>query len=506
MRDYAPGNQNVLQSLAVPTFPLPRNSKRPAHEGFLDRASVTPDFDPRLNNTGVATGGKLFVLDFDVKPGRGIDARQILRTWDMMGLPHSLRVRTPSGGLHVYLLLPDGHPPVANSASKISPGVDVRGQGGYVVGPGSRTEAGEYMIEGEVPDRLAVAPEFILEKLAKARESAPDTGAPATDLDTDSALAAAADWLIGRAPAAIAFQSGNATTYGVAARVKDFGVSEPVCLDLLLGHWNERCEPPWDRDDLARITANAYRYGTSPPGEKSPLAEFSEPLSQAQLDHIESTRLRYLPPAHEPQPDTTPLPPLAPHLHPLRPFDIARDIRPRVPVLGTFLVRSFVSALISPPGVGKTTFGIAAVLSVATGKPLLGPRFKPGKPQPAFLWSQEDDPNELLLRLAATMRAHGIEYADTIDHATGQSRLHVLSGVERPIFVAVPGSDRRSLVTGKDAAEVLAYLRAHGIAAAFFDPLAELHGADENDNAQIARLFSQLDAFAANTGAALSLI
>src|SRR5690606_24388087 len=58
-------------------------------------------------------------------------------------IPATVVVRTPSGGRHLWL---SGPPDVVvpNSASRLAPGIDVRGAGGYLVGPGSRTDHGTY--------------------------------------------------------------------------------------------------------------------------------------------------------------------------------------------------------------------------------------------------------------------------------------------------------------------------------------------------------------------------
>ena len=90
-------------------------------------------------NIGVATGpgGNIVVLDYDMKPGQeGAKSLWIHET--IYNLPHSYRVRTPSGGVHVYLRLPPGVF-VANSVSKLAPNCDIRGNasGGYVLGEGS---------------------------------------------------------------------------------------------------------------------------------------------------------------------------------------------------------------------------------------------------------------------------------------------------------------------------------------------------------------------------------
>ncbi|MFF4473924.1 bifunctional DNA primase/polymerase [Streptomyces sp. NPDC001599] len=60
-------------------------------------------------------------------------------------IPPTVVVLTPSGGRHLWLTGPPDHV-VPNSAGRLAPGIDIRGAGGYLVGPGSRTRHGAYTI------------------------------------------------------------------------------------------------------------------------------------------------------------------------------------------------------------------------------------------------------------------------------------------------------------------------------------------------------------------------
>jgi P4 family phage/plasmid primase-like protien len=62
----------------------------------------------------------------------------------------------------------------------------------------------------------------------------------------------------------------------VAEVVGDLGVSEETCLDLMLEHYNGRCEPPWDADELADKVHNAYRYRRSAVGSATAEADFAD--------------------------------------------------------------------------------------------------------------------------------------------------------------------------------------------------------------------------------------
>lgn len=69
------------------------------------------------------------VLDFDGELGMAT-----LRELERRGLPHSVRALTPGGGVHVYLRHPGT--PIA-TRKQVLPGMDVRGDGGFVVAPPS---------------------------------------------------------------------------------------------------------------------------------------------------------------------------------------------------------------------------------------------------------------------------------------------------------------------------------------------------------------------------------
>jgi hypothetical protein len=104
---------------------------------------------PRATGYGIACGlppHHLIGIDLDTKTGT--DASPSLRELSLHHLftvPATVVVLTPSGGRHLWL---SGPPDVAvpNSAGRLAPGIDIRGAGGYLVGPGSRTDHGMYTL------------------------------------------------------------------------------------------------------------------------------------------------------------------------------------------------------------------------------------------------------------------------------------------------------------------------------------------------------------------------
>ncbi|MFJ4552776.1 bifunctional DNA primase/polymerase [Streptomyces sp. NPDC088817] len=119
------------------------------HDASTDPARIRQLFAaaPWATGYGIACGlppHHLIGVDLDTK--NGTDASTALRELALRHLftiPATVVVLTPSGGRHLWLT---GPPEVAvpNSAGRLAPGIDIRGAGGYLVGPGSRTGHGVY--------------------------------------------------------------------------------------------------------------------------------------------------------------------------------------------------------------------------------------------------------------------------------------------------------------------------------------------------------------------------
>ncbi|MGW1063749.1 bifunctional DNA primase/polymerase [Streptomyces aureus] len=115
---------------------------------------------PWATGYGIACGlhpHHLIGVDLDTKSDTDSSvALRELALRHLFTIPDTVVVLTPSGGRHLWLSGP-ADVVVPNSASRLAPGIDIRGAGGYLVGPGSRTEHGVY---GTAPgtSRLAPAP------------------------------------------------------------------------------------------------------------------------------------------------------------------------------------------------------------------------------------------------------------------------------------------------------------------------------------------------------------
>jgi hypothetical protein len=137
--------QRVL-AIGAAVLPVAKGGKMPAIAGGVYAATnnmktLAPIFkaNPDLNY-GIATGAPsgIFVLDIDGQDGKEAFAGLVK---EHGALPKTVRVLTPHGE-HRYFEAPGCAIP--NSVGRIGPGIDIRGDGGYSVGPGSATPDGVY--------------------------------------------------------------------------------------------------------------------------------------------------------------------------------------------------------------------------------------------------------------------------------------------------------------------------------------------------------------------------
>jgi hypothetical protein len=92
-------------------------------------------------NVGIATGGPsgFFALDVDRK-NDGFAAFAKLEK-EHGKLPFTKKCKTGDGGFHLYFKMPAGAT-IPNSAGKVAKGIDIRGEGGYVIAPPSNHHSG----------------------------------------------------------------------------------------------------------------------------------------------------------------------------------------------------------------------------------------------------------------------------------------------------------------------------------------------------------------------------
>ncbi|MES2346591.1 MAG: bifunctional DNA primase/polymerase [Pseudomonadota bacterium] len=250
-----------LAELGFHVFPIAPDQKAPPVKDWQkwatrDPAHIVRHWPHPNANIGISTSHGLLVVDVD--PAKG--GNESLLALELAGheLPPTRTQTTARKGRHLIYSVPQA---VKQGADVLGKGLDIRSNGGYIVAAGSTTADGAYAMD-ETP--IAPAPAWLIAKC----------GAPRAKTTVDYVIERATQYLKTDAPLAVEGTAGDQTTYQVAARVKDFGVLQPVAIALMLEHWNDRCTPPWAPDELDTKVANAYRYGNDAPGIADPSTDF----------------------------------------------------------------------------------------------------------------------------------------------------------------------------------------------------------------------------------------
>ena len=202
-------------------------------------------------NVAVVTGDASGAWVLDIDPHNGGEAAIAALEAAHGALPPTWAVETGGGGLHLWWRRP-GYP-VPTSVGRVGPGLDVRGEGGYVVAPPSlhrsmvRYRWGASWSPALAP--LAPPPDWL-----RARVATPPR--PAAD---------PAD-----ATASIVEGQRNATLASLAGTMRRRGCTEGAILAALLVENAERCAPPLDPASVRKVARSVARYVPQPDSPRAP--------------------------------------------------------------------------------------------------------------------------------------------------------------------------------------------------------------------------------------------
>ncbi|WP_292115139.1 AAA family ATPase [Mesorhizobium sp.] len=259
-------------------LPVALDRKKAAHKGrFIDQA--TGDIEQlrawsKRYNFGIATEADLLVIDCDIRRDeKGAVIKDGLAHFInlMGGEPDVFTTRTGSGGKQFFFSIDN---PVTSTAGKaadpakglpevgLGEGIDIRSYGALVLAPGSQLPGKDrYSVINAAP--VAPAPERLLalimaaaarkkDRKRKLSEGVVFTGDDPRDYAEGTRRA------LDAAPA-IEGQGGDNQTYSVAAAILDV-CTEDQTKDIMREHYNPRCVPEWDDDELDEKVENAVAY------------------------------------------------------------------------------------------------------------------------------------------------------------------------------------------------------------------------------------------------------
>lgn len=262
---------------------IPKKKDWPRAE-YLFPDQIADEFKDWDGNIGVALSSRDLVIDIDPRNFKNGDKPHVRLFRDAGIDPKEITkiaafVKTGGGGTHIYLRLRPGV--MVRKNSKEYPGIDFLSTGHYVVGVGSLHASGkEYIWAGGVPlTDIKECPDKLLALIEKrtAKNPEPDSGPASTEsraVDSPEAIQRYTEYLQTEAPAAIEGDNGDQTTFRVACKGRDLGLTENTTSELMLGHYNHRCIPEWSPRELRFKVHNAYSYAAGPVGSALPESDF----------------------------------------------------------------------------------------------------------------------------------------------------------------------------------------------------------------------------------------
>jgi len=174
---------------------------------------------------------------------------------------------------------------------------------------------------------------------------------------------------------------------------------------------------------------------------------------------------------------------------------------PRRPwVWGRWLLRSTVSAIVAPGGVGKSSFVASMLLSLASGRrEILGKTVWAG-PKRVWYWNLEDGLDELEMQLVAASMFH------RVDAGACGGRIFLDSGPEgAELRIAVEDRDGYRIAVPIVEALVTELLERQ-IDVLIVDPFVSSHGVAENDNGAIDAVVKTWASIAKRAGCSIVLV
>lgn len=260
--------------------------KHPATtRGFKDAVNITESIETlwRANpeaNIGIATGeaSGIFAIDIDMKASDGFLAINKLQL-DNDDLPDTLICRTGSGGEHRYFKYPIGRR--IRSRTNWMPGVDIRGDGGYVVAPDSAHRSGKNYEWSNWDTAISDCPEWLLKLLEEPNS-----------LQGEQSQA-------NKEAGVILEGTRNTTFTSIAGSLQRHNLGESIIHNQLMLLNQQACNPPLKEIEIKSIVKSVSKYSAA---HESFSCTWPQPLSNDAYHGILGEIVQYIKPRTESDP------------------------------------------------------------------------------------------------------------------------------------------------------------------------------------------------------------
>ena len=339
--------QYYSNKLHWPIFPCKPRGKAPAtphgcKDATADPAQIATWWDGTyLYNVGFAAGNGIVVLDVDVNHAAGKYGDETLASMERQygSLPETWTCLTGGGGIHYYFRCDD---PALTVGTGFAPGLDYRGNGGYVIVPPSVHKNGrEYEWDAaHTPHNteLAPLPDWLHTLMLNGRETG---STPRREV-----------------PEKVAEGSRNDFLFRLAASLRSKGLTVEEITAAVMEANKGRCSPPLPDSEIKALCNSTGRYDQGRPEDR---AERPRPSI------VKASQVPYEPPRW---------------------------------TIAPYIQRGKGTLIQADNGTGKTAFVCAIAAHVSTGQALMAiPVETPGN---VLLLSVEDDLPVLRGRIEAS--------------------------------------------------------------------------------------------------------
>ena len=363
-------------------------------------------------NWAIVTGRQINVVDAD-----SAEAEQ----WIKEHLPYTPRTVKTARGRHFYY---QANGLAISNSTDAEAKIDIRGQGGIVIAPGSVHETGAIYtqkIDEGVDGDWRHLPELTSSHIERVKNF---NHPPKKEFQFSVEQVGIAEG--GRNDAA-AREAGRLISEGLTLH--------EVLVEL--EDWNSYNHPPLEPGELRRTMDSVFKR------------------DQRNKDHQVVKQ--------EAQREA-----LAPT--PLEIGEVAA-IPPRQWLYGRHYIRNFLSVTVAAGGTGKTAVTLAEAMAMATGRPLLGIETDKRR---VWVWNLEDPIDELRRRFAAISQHYNVRQEEYRGH------LFVNSSRDGKVVMAETINGQPAILPAADI--ILGFIKAHKIDVVIVDPFVSSHRLPENDN------------------------
>lgn len=426
-------------------------------------------------NVGIATGkvSNCFVVDID-----GHQAEKDLQYLiDIHGeLPQTLQ-QTTGRGRHLFFKYPKGVDKIKTRRGVIGEKIDIRGDGGYVVGYKSTHKTGAtYDFVNPLED-IEDAPQWLIDiVLADNHKEKTSNVLPLYQHKTTGIFSNNSDWSKEQIQDLLTYISpdcGYDEWYQIGMAIKDYGLPFEVWDNWSKGsakYVGHEMAGKWNSFKGSGVSIGTLVYHAKQGGWKPNYRNtFNQTIEKSSAVEIVNPKTG----------EITTEESLALNIKATSIHDIDLDnIPPREFLYGDIVARKYVSMIIAPAGVGKSIFSMQLAISAASGKPWAS---WSSKQQNLNVWvyNNEEGNDELIRRLKAIMIENELSKSDF------KGNFYIDSGEKQSITIAKVDRDGESVIATPDYDSLVAEIKERKIDILIIDPFAETHAVSENSNDKI---------------------